>query len=149
MNWFRQALANDQAEIDAPAAPSLKGFRWLFAGFLFSFVFDYKSPELEFGAVATGGSVFQFAFLGLAMATGGLATLLGWKHLLVRPGVYPVILWWGYVVMARSSVEMKRVGSCVSRFRSSSSDSTSTPPSSSPRAGCGRVRRCDGSLPLR
>ncbi len=34
------------------------------------------------------------------MATGGLATLLGWKHLLVRPGVYSVILWWGYVVMA-------------------------------------------------
>ncbi len=100
LNWFRQALANDQAEIDAPPAPSLTWFRWLFAGFLFSFVFDYKSPELEFGAVSTGGSVFQFAFLGLAMATGGLATLLGWKHLLVRPGVYSVILWWGYVVMA-------------------------------------------------
>jgi hypothetical protein len=100
LNWFRQILANDQAEIDAPPAPSLKWFRWLFAGFLFSFVFDYKSPDLEFGAVSTGGSVFQFAFLGLAMATGGLATLLGWKHLLVRPGVYSVFLWWGYVVMA-------------------------------------------------
>jgi hypothetical protein len=67
LNWFRQALANDQAEIDAPPAPSLTWFRWLFAGFLFSFVFDYKSPELEFGAVSTGGSVFQFAFLGLAI----------------------------------------------------------------------------------
>ena len=68
--------------------------------FLFSFVFDYKSPDLEFGATSTGGSLFQFAFLGLAMLSGGLATLLGWKRLLVRPGVYLVLLWWLYVFMA-------------------------------------------------
>lgn len=100
MNWFRQALANDQAEIDAPPSPGLRGFRWLFLLFLFSFVFDYKSPELEFGATSTGGSKFQFAFLGMALLSGMLVTLLGARHLLVRPGVYLVLLWWGYVVMA-------------------------------------------------
>lgn len=100
LNWFRQALANDQAEIDAPPAPSLKWFRWLFAAFLFSFLFDYKSPDLEFGAVATGGSPFQFAFLGIALLSGGLATLFGWRRLLVRPGVYLVLLWWGYTLLS-------------------------------------------------
>lgn len=100
MNWFKQALANDQAEIDAPASGMLKWFRCLFVLFLFSFVFDYRSPDLEFGAVSTGGSAFQFAFMGTALFSGGLATLLGAKHLLVRPGVYVVLLWWGYAAMS-------------------------------------------------
>ena len=100
MKWYKQALANDQAEIDAPASGKLKWFRCLFVLFFFSFVFDYRSPELEFGAVSTGGSLFQFAFIGLALFSGGLATLLGVKHLLVRPGVYLVLLWWGYIAMS-------------------------------------------------
>ncbi len=100
MNWFRQALANDQAEIDAPPAPSLRWFRGFFVLFLFSFVFDYKSPDLEFGAPSTGGSVFQFAYLGLALLSGGLASLLGARHLLIRPGVYLVLLWWSYVLIS-------------------------------------------------
>jgi hypothetical protein len=100
LNWYRQIFAHDQAEIDAPPVAALKFFRWLFVAFLFSFVFDYKSPDLEFGATSTGGSMFQFAFLGLAMLSGGLATLLGLRHLLVRPGVYLVLMWWGYVIMA-------------------------------------------------
>lgn len=100
MNLIRQALANDQAEIDAPPSRMLGLFRWLFVLFLFSFVFDYKSPELEFGATTTGGSKAQFAFLGLALLSGGLVSLLGSRHLLVRPGVYLVLLWWGYVAMA-------------------------------------------------
>jgi len=93
-------LANDQAEIDAPPSPSLGWFRWIFIAFLLSFVFDYKSPDLEFGATSTGGSLFQFAFLGIAMLSGGLVTLFGWKRLLVRPGVYLVLLWWGYAVLS-------------------------------------------------
>lgn len=97
MEWFRKATANDQAEIDAPSMPALKWFRILFVTFLFSFVFDYKAPGIGFGAATTGGSPAQYAFLGLAMASGGLATLLGMKHLLVRPGVFMVLLWWGYV----------------------------------------------------
>lgn len=100
MNWFRQIIGNSQAEIDAPPKASLKWFRVLFVALLFSFVFDYKSPDLEFGATSTGGSVFQFAFLGIALLAGILATLTGWRHLLIRPGVYLVILWWSYVILS-------------------------------------------------
>jgi hypothetical protein len=100
VNWIKQAFANDQAEIDAPASSMLMWFRILFVGFLFSFVFDYKAPDLEFGATSTGGSMFQYLFLASALATGGLASLLGLKHLLVRPGVYVVLLWWGYAAFA-------------------------------------------------
>jgi len=100
VNRWLQAIANEQAEIDAPPSPGLKLFRWLFVVFLFSFVFDYKAPDIGFGAAETGGSIFQFGFLGLAMASGGLASVLGLRHLLVRPGVYLVLLWWGYTFFA-------------------------------------------------
>jgi hypothetical protein len=100
LNLWEKATANDQAEIDAPPQPALKIFRVLFVVFLFSFVFDYKAPDIGFGAATTGGSVFQFAFLGIAMASGGLVSVLGFRHLLVRPGVYLVLLWWGYTVAA-------------------------------------------------
>lgn len=100
MDWLRKATANEQAEIDAPPTPALKWFRILFVIFLFSFVFDYKAPDIDFGAATTGGSKAQYAFLLLAMASGGLATLLGFRHLLVRPGVFLVLLWWGYIAMS-------------------------------------------------
>jgi len=87
----------EQAELDAPPAKQLGLQRVLFVVFLFSFVFDYKAPDIEFGATSTGGSPFQYAFLGLALLSGGLASLLGFRNLFVKPGVFLVILWWGYV----------------------------------------------------
>ena len=90
-------LSRDDAAIDPPAAPMLRVVRWLFVVFLFSFVFDYKDQTIGFGAAKTGGSLAQYAFLALAMASGGLVTLSGLRFLLVRPAVYMVILWWGYV----------------------------------------------------
>ena len=119
MNWIQQAFANDQAEIDAPASPMLMWFRFLFVGFLFSFVFDYKSPDLKFGAAETGGSMFQYLFLASALATGGLATLVGIRHLLVRPGVYVVFLWWGYAVFS-IAIAFLWGGSCDWRSHSCS-----------------------------
>ena len=100
MTLYQQITSNEQSELDAPSTSTLRWFRILFVAFLFSFVFDYKSPELDFGDASTGGSIFQYAFLGLAMASGGLISLLGFKKLFVKPGVYLVILWWGYVVMS-------------------------------------------------
>lgn len=100
MDLFRTAANNEQAEIDAPASGLLKWLRPVFVVFLFSFVFDYKSPEIEFGAASTGGSIFQYTFLGLAMLTGTVGSLIGWRSLLVRPGVFLVLLWWGYVAMS-------------------------------------------------
>lgn len=86
-----------QSELDATPAPSLKWLRWCLVGLLFSFAFDYKAPDLAFDSVETGGSVFQFAFLGLALASSGLAVLIGWRSLLVRPGAYLLIFWWGFI----------------------------------------------------
>ncbi len=100
MDWLRKATANEQAEIDAPPTSALRWFRVLFVLFLFSFVFDYKSPDIDFGAATTGGSSAQYAFLLLALVSGGLASLFGFRNLLVRPGVYLVLLWWGYVAMS-------------------------------------------------
>ena len=86
-----------QKEIDAPPNPSCRLFRVLFVVYLTSFVFDYKAASIGFGAAATGGSVFQYAFLGIALLSGGLGSLLGFKYLFTRPGVYMVLLWWGFV----------------------------------------------------
>jgi hypothetical protein len=87
----------EQNELDAPPSPSLRWMRWLYLLFLFSFVFDYRSPDLAFDAEETGGSVFQFAFLGLALFSGGLLVMSGWRYLLVRPGVYLILLWFLYI----------------------------------------------------
>jgi len=93
----RSFKSEKQDELDAPPSPSLRWMRWLYILFLFSFVFDYKAPDLKFDAVETGGSFFQFAFLGLALFSGGLLILGGWRHLLVRPGAYLILLWWSYI----------------------------------------------------
>ncbi|MDF1825993.1 MAG: hypothetical protein P1U68_15215 [Verrucomicrobiales bacterium] len=98
MNLLKKASASEQAEIDAPATGALKWFRTLFVVFLFSFVFDYRSPDIGFGATKTGGSLVQYIFLMAAMGAGGLISLFGFKHLFVRPGIYLVLLWWGYTI---------------------------------------------------
>lgn len=86
-----------QDALDAPSAPELRWVRWCLVAFLFSFAFDYRAPDLKFDSEETGGSLFQFAFLAIALASSGLAILIGWRHLLVRPGVYLIVLWWGYL----------------------------------------------------
>ena len=100
MDWKAIFTDNVQRELDPPSSPSLPVFRVLFVIYLLSFVFDYKAHDLSFGGASTGGSSIQYAFLGIALLSGGLGSLLGMKHLLTRPGVYMVALWWGYVVFA-------------------------------------------------
>ena len=89
--------AESQTEVDAPADPSLGFLRWCFLGFLLSFTFDYRNFDILFDSEKTGGSYFQFLFLGTALASAGLAILRGWRFLLVRPGTWMVLLWAGYV----------------------------------------------------
>lgn len=91
------ATLGSQAEVDAPADPSLGFLRACFIAFLFSFAFDYRDHNILFDSEKTGGSAFQFAFLGLALASSGLAFLRGWRFLLVRPGTWMVLLWGGYI----------------------------------------------------
>jgi hypothetical protein len=86
-----------QDEVDAPQHPSLRFLRWCFLAFLLSFAFDYRDHDILFDSEKTGGSLFQFAFLGLALGSSALAVLTGWRFLLVRPGTWMVLLWGGYV----------------------------------------------------
>ncbi len=85
------------SQLDAPPAPELKWLRWCLVAFLFAFVFDYRAPDIKFDSEETGGSIFQLAFLGIALAAAGLSLLIGWRHLLVRPGAYLILFWWGYL----------------------------------------------------
>ncbi|MDF1810967.1 MAG: hypothetical protein P1V20_02095 [Verrucomicrobiales bacterium] len=89
-----------QVELDAPPTASCGLFRILFVVYLASFVFDYKSVDLGFGAASTGGSPLQYGFLLLAILSGGIGSILGLRHLLTKPGVYLIILWWSYVLFA-------------------------------------------------
>lgn len=86
-----------QSEVDAPPHRSLGFLRACFVAFLLAFAFDYRDHDILFDSEKTGGSLFQFAFLGLALASAGLAVLKGWRFLLVRPGTWMVLLWGGYV----------------------------------------------------
>lgn len=98
MKWLSHMFGNQQAEVDAPAQPALRYFRVFFVLFLFSFVFDYRNPELDFGATTTGGSIFQYLFIGIAVFSGGLLSVLGLRHLFNRPGCYLVIGWWAFAI---------------------------------------------------
>ena len=64
-------------------------FRLLMWIFCFSFVLDYRGER--------GGPPVQLLFLGVALAAGGLALLTSLRYLRVRPGIYLILLWWGYL----------------------------------------------------
>jgi len=98
MRLFSHIFGNQQAEVDAPPRPTLRYLRLLFVLFVFSFVFDYRNPELDFGATTTGGSLFQYAFIGVAVLCGGLLSFLGLRHLFIRPGCYLVFGWWAFAL---------------------------------------------------
>ncbi len=100
MSLMQRITANEQAEVDAPQTGALKFYRVLFVLFLFSFVFDYRALDIGFGAERTGGSAFQYIFLGIALLSGCAASVVGVRHLFIRPGVFIVMLWWGYVIFS-------------------------------------------------
>ena len=100
MKILNPVLDRKQTELDAPPTPWCGFFRIIFLVYLASFVFDYKAVGLEFGAASTGGSPMQYAFLGLAMLSGMVGSIAGAKHLLTRPGIYMVLLWWGYIIFS-------------------------------------------------
>lgn len=97
LSQISQIFKAPETEIDAPRTPLTKWIRCFYIIFALSFVFDYKAPDIGFGSDKQGGSMFQFLFLGMALGSGFMVTLIGYRHLLVRPGIYMVLLWWGYV----------------------------------------------------
>lgn len=103
----RMSSLNAQRQFAAPtisdSPPASAERRWLWVClvvFAFSFAFDYRAPEIGFGTTGSGGSIFQFAMLGSAVASGLFALLIGWRHLLVRPGVYLITFWWAYLAFS-------------------------------------------------
>ncbi len=100
MNLFSAFRDQSERELDAPPSRYCRVFQGIFLIYIASFVFDYKSVDLGFGAASTGGSPMQFAFLGIALLSGATGSILGVRYLLTRPGVYMVALWWGYTAFA-------------------------------------------------
>ena len=71
----------------------------LFWIFVLSFAFDFRA-DVDFDGGGTGGSVAQYLFLLLALASGSAILLLGNRHLLQKPGVFLLAVWWGYLAYA-------------------------------------------------
>lgn len=64
---------------------------WVFS---LAWAFDFKASVQ---GTAQGGSLAQIIFLGLSFGSGGLAMLLNARLLLLRPGVWLLLLWWGFL----------------------------------------------------
>lgn len=64
---------------------------WVFA---LSWAFDFKA---DVAMESRGGSLAQAAFLGLACVSGAAAMGLNAKLLLLRPGVWLLLLWWAFL----------------------------------------------------
>ncbi len=70
---------------------------WCYVLFAFSFVFDYRAPDIGFAEGKTGGSPVQYLMLLVALASGFASAVIGWRLLLVRPGVWLILIWFGYL----------------------------------------------------
>jgi len=108
---FARTMVSPHATLPASARPDASGrtdvslsweariLWWCLIAFGFSFALDYRAPDIGFGAAKTGGSIFQYAMLGMAVGSGAIAVLVGWRQLIVRPGVYLILIWWAYLVL--------------------------------------------------
>ena len=63
--------------------------------FCLSFALDFKGV-LKSGA-ETGGSGAQMIYLAIALGSSTLIAWMGRRTLLTKPGVYMLMLWWGYL----------------------------------------------------
>lgn len=77
--------------IRIPRAPEAVWIERLLWAFMLSFAFDYRASVDRQASGGTG--LDQLVFLGTcALATAGIL-FLGWRHLLVRPGVWMIAIW--------------------------------------------------------
>lgn len=81
---------------------------WVFA---LAWAFDFKA---NVQGTAQGGSLAQVIFLGLSVGSGSLAMLLNARLLLQRPGVWLLLLWWGF--LAYVTVDSLAQGVTVGHF---------------------------------
>lgn len=69
---------------------------WIFG---MSWAFDFKA-DVHGGE---GGSAAQVLFLGLSVGAGAAAMALNARLLLVKPGVWLLLLWWGFLAYITAS----------------------------------------------
>lgn len=86
------------------AAPWIERLLWVF---MISFAFDYRASQAR---EASGGAGFdQLLFLGLAVLSTGGIVLLGWRHLLVRPGAWLILGWGGFLAFMAANALLQGV----------------------------------------
>jgi hypothetical protein len=86
------------------AAPWIERLLWVF---MISFAFDYRASQAR---EASGGAGFdQLLFLGLAVLSTAGIVLLGWRHLLVRPGAWLILGWGGFLAFMAANALLQGV----------------------------------------
>jgi len=86
-------LHRDPVEVPATAAaPWVEKLLWVFMA---SFAFDYRASQAR--EAAGGAGIDQLVFLSLAIFSTAGILFLGWRHLLVRPGAWLILLWGGFL----------------------------------------------------
>lgn len=83
----------DPIEVPATAAaPWVEKLLWVFMA---SFAFDYRASQAR--EAAGGAGIDQLVFLALAVFSTLGILLLGWRHLMVRPGAWFILGWGGFL----------------------------------------------------
>jgi hypothetical protein len=96
---------HDPVEVPATdAAPWVEKLLWVF---MLSFALDYRASQAR---EATGGAGFdQLIFLALAVFSTGGILFLGWRHLLVRPGAWFILLWGAFLAFMAANALLQGV----------------------------------------
>jgi len=81
--------------IPVPASRNVVWVERLLWVFMLSFSLDYLAGESREGGGGAGLDQLLFLFLCVSSSMGILA--LGWRHLIVRPGVWLILLWGAYI----------------------------------------------------
>lgn len=96
---------------EAKLAPAKSEARWIWyclIGFGVSFAFDFRVDGTSSSDI--GGSFAQYLMAFVALISGSTAAFLGRRYLLVRPGVYFIAAWFGYLAFAGTSALLQGVG---------------------------------------
>lgn len=86
------------------AAPWVEKLLWVF---MISFAFDYRAAEAR--EASGGAGIDQLLFLaGAVFSTAGIF-LMGWRHLLVRPGAWLILGWAGFLAFMGANALLQGV----------------------------------------
>jgi hypothetical protein len=96
---------HDSVEVPAtPAAVWVERLLWVF---MISFAFDYRASQAR--EASGGAGIDQLVFLALAVLSTAGILLLGWRHLLVRPGAWLILGWGGFLAFMAANAMMQGV----------------------------------------